>query len=134
MINNVTLIGRAVREPELKYTGNGTAVATFTLACDRPFTGSDGKKETDFIPVVLWRASAEFAANNVKKGKLQAVTGRIQVRNYENTEGKKVFVTEVVADNIRVIEWGDVMNNAHAGDPFGDDGKPIEISDDDMPF
>ncbi|MCY7487937.1 single-stranded DNA-binding protein [Paenibacillus alvei] len=134
MINNVTLVGRATKEPELRYTNSGVAIATFQLACDRPFTGADGKKETDFIPVVLWRAAAEFAANNVKKGKLQAVTGRIQVRNYENGEGKKVFVTEVVADNIRVIEWGDVMNNTHAGDPFGDDGKPLDISDDDMPF
>ncbi|MFW5436272.1 single-stranded DNA-binding protein [Paenibacillus apiarius] len=129
MLNRVVLIGRTTRDAELRYTNSGVATATFSIAVDRPFQGKDGKKETDFIPVVLWRQTAEFAANNVKKGKLQAVEGRIQTRSYEK-DGQKVYVTEVVADNIRVLEWGD----SQAADPFTDEGRPLDISDDDMPF
>lgn len=132
MINNVTVVGRATREPDLKYTGSGIAVASMTLACDRPFKGASGEKETDFIDVVLWRQAAEFAAENVKKGKLQAVTGRIQTRTYENNEGRNVKVTEVVANEIRVLEWGN--STAPQADPFADDGLPLDISDDDLPF
>lgn len=136
MLNRVILIGRATKEPELKYTPNGTATATFTLACDRPFKNAQGEKESDFIPVVLWRQAAEFAAEHVKKGKLQAVEGRLQIRNYENNEGKRVYITEVVADNIRVLEWADSgrTNNSNASDPFAGDSVPMDISDDDLPF
>lgn len=141
MINRIILVGRATKDAELKYTPNGTASASLTLACERPFKNAQGEKESDFIPVVLWRQAAEFAAENVKKGKLQAVEGRLQVRNYENNEGKRVYITEVVADNIRVLEWADSgrsnntgNNNNNASDPFGGEGVPMDISDDDLPF
>ena len=137
MLNRVVLIGRATKDAELKYTPNGTASATLTLACERPFKNAQGEKESDFIPVVLWRQAAEFAAEHVKKGKLQAVEGRIQVRNYENNEGKRVYITEVVADNIRVLEWADngrTNDNGNSADPFSGEGVPMDISDDDLPF
>lgn len=135
MLNRVVLLGRPTKDPELRYTASGVATATFTMAVDRPFKNAAGEAEADFIPVVLWRQAAEFAANNVKKGKLQAVEGRIQTRNYENGEGKRVYVTEVVADSIRVIEWGDSAGSAQGNeDPFKDDGGTWDISEDDLPF
>lgn len=134
MLNRVVLVGRAVKDPELRYTTSGVATATFTLAIDRPFQNQNGEKEADFIPVVLWRQAAEFAANNVKKGKLQAVDGRIQTRNYENNEGQRIYVTEVVADNIRVLEWAERGEQQGQRNPFADDGKPLDIGDDDLPF
>ena len=95
-MNKVTLIGRLTKEPELKYTpGAGTAVLTVTLAVDRRFN-KEGQKETDFIPVVIWGKQAESTAQYVSKGKLIAVSGRIQTRNYDHKDGYKVYVTEVV--------------------------------------
>ncbi|CAI6079526.1 Single-stranded DNA-binding protein A [Paenibacillus sp. JJ-100] len=160
MLNRVILIGRLTRDPELRYTPAGVAVTQFTLAVDRPFTSQGGEREADFIPVVTWRQLAETCANYLRKGRLAAVEGRIQVRNYENNEGKRVYVTEVIADNVRFLEsanrdggggGGQPMreepsyggsgrasnNNASRSnnqDPFSDDGKPIDISDDDLPF
>lgn len=137
MLNKSILIGRLTADPTLHYTPNGVAVTTFTIACDRPF--SNDNKETDFIPVVSWRTQAENCANYLRKGRLCAVEGRIQVRNYENNEGKRIYVTEVIADNVRFLEKGrDEDGNKHEydkqKDPFVDDGKPIDISDDDLPF
>ncbi|MBR2565115.1 single-stranded DNA-binding protein [Paenibacillus sp.] len=162
MLNRVILIGRLTRDPELRYTPAGVAVTQFTLAVDRPFTSQGGEREADFIPVVTWRQLAETCANYLRKGRLAAVEGRIQVRNYENNEGKRVYVTEVIADNVRFLEsanreggggggqpmreepsygggGGRASNNNNAArsnnqDPFSDDGKPIDISDDDLPF
>ncbi|MCZ1265640.1 MULTISPECIES: single-stranded DNA-binding protein [Paenibacillus] len=162
MLNRVILIGRLTRDPELRYTPAGVAVTQFTLAVDRPFTSQGGEKEADFIPVVTWRQLAETCANYLRKGRLAAVEGRIQVRNYENNEGKRVYVTEVIADNVRFLESANRDNNGGGGggqpmreepsyggggrannnnnsrsnnqDPFSDDGKPIDISDDDLPF
>src|SRR5690606_25277989 len=142
---------------ELRYTPSGVAVTQFTLACDRPFTNANGEREADFIPIVTWRQLAETCANYLRKGRLTAVEGRIQVRNYENNEGRRVYVTEVVADDVRLLESASSENRepsgdypdrqggysggsrggGHAGpmnDPFQDDGKPIDISDDDLPF
>ncbi|MBY0205294.1 single-stranded DNA-binding protein [Paenibacillus cucumis (ex Kampfer et al. 2016)] len=131
MLNRVILIGRLTRDPELRYTPNGTATASFNLAVDRPF----GDKETDFIPIVTWRQTAEACANYLRKGRLAAVEGRIQVRNYENNEGNRVYVTEVIADNVRFLERGEQQGgNRNDSDPFNDNGKPIDISDDDLPF
>ena len=104
MLNRVILIGRLTRDPELRYTPAGVAVTQFTLAVDRPFTSQGGEREADFIPVVTWRQLAETCANYLRKGRLAAVEGRIQVRNYENNEGKRVYVTEVIADNVRFLE------------------------------
>lgn len=102
MLNRIILIGRLTRDPELRYTPAGVAVTQFTLAVDRNFTGQNGEREADFIPVVAWRQLAETCANYLRKGRLTAVEGRIQVRNYENNEGKRVYVTEVIADNVRL--------------------------------
>jgi len=136
-VNKVILIGRLTRDPDLRYTPNGTAVTTFTLACDRPFTKANGEKETDFIPIVVWRKLAEICAEHLKKGRLVAVEGRIQVRHYENNEGRRVYVTEVVAESVKFLESsreGRRDDPGPADDPFADDGKPIEINDDDLPF
>lgn len=161
MLNRVILIGRLTKDPELRYTPAGVAVTQFTIAVDRPFSGSNGEREADFIPVVTWRQLAETCANYLRKGRLTAVEGRIQVRNYENNEGKRVYVTEVIADNVRFLESNRDGNqqreegsygsgdgyNAGGGsnrpaqpsrssnvDPFKDDGRPIDISEDDLPF
>ena len=135
MLNRAILIGRLTRDPEMRYTPNGIATTSFTIACDRPV--AQGKeKEADFIPVVTWRQTAEACANYLKKGRLCAVEGRIQVRNYENNEGKRVYVTEVVADNVRFLERGEQQErpaDKPSNDPFSD-GKPISIDESDLPF
>ncbi|MPU17311.1 single-stranded DNA-binding protein, partial [Acinetobacter baumannii] len=97
MLNRVILIGRLTKDPELRYTSGGVATTSFTLAVDRQFQ-TNGQKEADFIPVVTWRQTAEACANYLHKGRLTAVEGRIQVRNYENNEGRRIYVTEVIAD------------------------------------
>lgn len=132
MLNRVILIGRLTADPSLRYTPAGVAVTQFTLAVDRPFT-SNGEREADFIPVVTWRQLAETCANYLHKGRLTAVEGRIQVRNYENSESKRVYVTEVIADNVRFLE-SNRDNSNHKDNPFADDGKPIDIPDSDLPF
>jgi single-strand DNA-binding protein len=145
MLNRVILIGRLTKDPELRYTPNGVAVTSFSLAVDRPFSNQQGEKEADFINIVTWRQLAETCANYLRKGRLTAVEGRLQIRNYENNEGRKVYVTEVVADNVRFLESMGSNNNRNDNsgretsaprydDPFTDDGKPIDISDDDLPF
>ncbi|GCL71766.1 single-stranded DNA-binding protein [Paenibacillus naphthalenovorans] len=142
MLNRTILIGRLTRDGELRYTPAGVAVFTFTLAVDRPFT-NNGQREADFIPIVTWRQLAETCANYLRKGRLTAIEGRIQVRNYDNSEGRRVYVTEVIADNVRFLESNrgeggqDLGRQDQTGrenqDPFQEDGKPIDISDD-LPF
>ncbi|MFV0560392.1 MAG: single-stranded DNA-binding protein [Enterococcus sp.] len=104
MINNVVLVGRLTKDPDLRYTSSGTAVATFTLAINRNFTNQNGDREADFINCVIWRKSAETLANYARKGTLLGVTGRIQTRNYDNQQGQKVYVTEVIAENFQLLE------------------------------
>ena len=104
MINRVVLVGRLTKDPELRYTPNGVPVATFTLAVNRTFTNQQGERETDFINVVVWRRQAENAANYLKKGNLAGVDGRIQTRNYEGQDGKRVYVTEVLAESVQFLE------------------------------
>lgn len=104
MINNVTLVGRLTKDPDLRYTASGTAVATFTLAVNRNFTNQNGNREADFINCVIWRQQAENLSNWAKKGTLIGVTGRIQTRNYENQQGQRVYVTEIVADDFQILE------------------------------
>ncbi|MFT8872805.1 MAG: single-stranded DNA-binding protein [Sporolactobacillus sp.] len=170
MINRVVLVGRLTKNPELRYTPNGVAVTSFTLAVDRPFSNQQGEREADFIPVVVWRRQAENAANFLTKGSLAGVDGRVQTRNYENSEGRRVYVTEVVADSVQFLEpkgarrvapgndfptpppTGNDYDQPHAAeqsnygtgrpqsappsnnDPFAGSSKPIDISDDDLPF
>lgn len=104
MINNVVLVGRLTKEPDLRYTNNGTAAASFTLAVNRSFKNANGDREADFINCVIWRKSAETLANYARKGTLLGITGRIQTRNYENQQGQRVYVTEVVAENFQLLE------------------------------
>ncbi|MFO8069667.1 MAG: single-stranded DNA-binding protein [Alkalibacterium sp.] len=104
MINNVVLVGRLTRDAELRYTGSGIAVASFTVAVERPYTNAQGERETDFINCVAWRKTAEIVSNFTRKGSLVGVTGRMQTRNYTNNEGRKVYITEVVCENFQMLE------------------------------
>lgn len=138
MINNVTLVGRLTRDPELKYTPSNIAIATFNLAVNRNFKGANGEREADFINCMMWRKQAELFAEWCKKGNLVGITGRIQTRSYENQQGQRVYVTEVVAETFQQLEKRD--NSANQSNieeqmpaSFGAT-NPLDISDDDMPF
>ena len=193
MINRAVLVGRLTRDPELRYTANGAAVASFTVAVNRQFTNSQGEREADFINCVIWRKAAENFSNFTNKGSLVGIDGRLQTRNYENQQGQRVYVTEVVVENFSLLEsraesekrnsgagsnqapsynnnnnqssqspFGNNNNNNYGnnagngnfdnsnnnsnnnnqsnnsnnnnGDPFANNSKPIDISDDDLPF
>lgn len=138
MINNVVLIGRLTRDVELRYTPSNIAVATFNLAVNRNFKNQDGEREADFINCVMWQKSAENLANWTRKGMLIGITGRIQIRSYENQQGQRVYVTEVVADSFQVLEKRDNSANQSSMDsqmpPNFENSRPMDISDDDLPF
>ena len=151
MINNVTLVGRITRDPELRYTPQNQAVTTFSLAVNRQFKNANGDREADFINCVIWRQQAENLAIWAKKGALIGITGRIQTRHYENQQGQHVYVTEVVADSFQLLESrrerGNVptpppsaaqsnptqSSSAYSHDPFAN-SEPMNIQDDDLPF
>ena len=138
MINNVVLIGRLTRDVELRYTPSNIAVATFNLAVNRNFKNQDGEREADFINCVMWQKSAENLVNWTRKGMLIGITGRIQTRSYENQQGQRVYVTEVVADSFQVLEKRDNSANKLSMDsqmpPNFGNSQPMDISDDDLPF
>ena len=137
MINNVVLVGRLVRDPELRYTPNNQAVATFSLAVNHNFKSQNGEREADFINCVIWRQQAENLANWAKKGALIGITGRIQTRSYENQQGQRVYVTEVIADSFQLLERRDNGAKQQATDNnkyFSQNTAPMDISDDDLPF
>lgn len=143
MLNSVVLVGRLTRDAELRYTPNNQAVATFTLAVNRNFKSQNGEREADFINCVIWQQQAENLANWAKKGALIGITGRIQTRNYENQQGQRVYVTEVVADNFQLLEFNKQndqnQTQSHSHQPnFGRNepmrSNPMDISDDDLPF
>lgn len=120
MINNVVLVGRLTKDAELRYTQSNIAVATFTLAVNRPFKNDAGEREADFINCVIWRQSAENLANWAKKGSLIGVTGAIQTRNYDNQQGQRVYVTEVIASNFQMLESrNNQQNNQGYQDNYG---------------
>ena len=104
MINRVVLVGRLTRDPELRTTGSGISVATFTLAVDRQFTNAQGERGADFISCVIWRKAAENFCNFTSKGSLVGIDGRIQTRSYDNKDEQRVYVTEVVVDNFSLLE------------------------------
>lgn len=104
MLNKVILIGRLTRDPEMRYTPQGIAVANFSLAVDRPFTNADGNRETDFIDCVAWRKLGETVGNHLTKGRLVAAEGRLQIRSYEAQDGTKRRVAEVICDNVRFLD------------------------------
>lgn len=103
MINQVTVVGRLTKDPERRATSDGTSVSNVTLAVNRSFTNQQGGVDTDFIPCILWRKMAENTVKYCRKGSVVGVVGRIQTRNYENQEGKRVYVTEIVAEQIRFL-------------------------------
>ncbi|MED0659841.1 MULTISPECIES: single-stranded DNA-binding protein [Bacillus] len=111
MMNRVVLVGRLTRDPELRYTPNGVAVATFTLAVNRNYTNQQGEREADFINCVVWRRPAENVANYLKKGSLAGVDGRLQTRNYEAQDGRRVYVTEVLAESVQFLEPRSASSN-----------------------
>ena len=158
-MNKVFLIGRLTRDPELRYTGSNTPVASFTLAVNRTFTNQAGEREADFINIVVWRKQAENVKNYLSQGSQVAVDGRIQTRSYDDNNGQKRYVTEVVADNVEFL--GTKGSNSGSNNngftpqeptpydfgkepeangtnvdsnPFADFGSSIEISDDELPF
>lgn len=132
MLNKCVLIGRLTKDCELRYTTSGTAVATFTLAVDRP-RRADSEKETDFIPVVAWGKSAENCANYIGKGSLAAVDGRIQVRTYEAKDGGRRWVTEVIAERVVFLDKrGERAADTNVGG--NEIGHEVEFDDDSIPF
>ena len=159
MINSICLVGRMTKDAELRYTPSNVAVATFTLAVNRNRKNENGEREADFINCVIWRQQAENLANWAKKGSLIGVTGRIQTRNYENQQGQRVYVTEVVAESFQLLESRTAREGQGAGNfsaggnhkspyqapaqstpnfareerPFGA-SDPLDISDDMLPF
>ena len=106
-MNKIILLGRLTKDPEVRYTDSGKVVCQFTLAVDRPFTNPDGKREADFIPVVMWGKQAETAGNGLHHGNRALVDGRLQIRSYEGKDGNKHWVTEVIADRFEFIERRD---------------------------
>lgn len=144
MINRVILVGRLVRDPDLRYTPNGVAVSNFTIAANRPFTNEAGEREADFVNCVTWRKTAENLANYMTKGSIIGVDGRIQTRSYDNVEGKKVYVTEVVAETIQFLESKNNKppasndeqknNESNQPDPQQEMLEPIDVPQDDLPF
>lgn len=149
MINRVILVGRLTKDPEFRTTPSGVNIANFTLAVNRTFTNVQGEREADFINVVVFRKQAENVNNYLFKGHLAGVDGRMQSRSYENKEGQRVFVTEVVADSVQFLE---PKNNGQANNiskgqqtgtnnqrssndnPFANNNGPIDIQSDDLPF
>lgn len=162
-MNKVFLIGRLTRDPELRYTGSNVAVASFTLAVNRTYSNQSGERETDFINIVVWRKQAENVKNYLIQGSQVAIDGRIQTRNYDDQDGKRHYITEVVADNVEFLGTkgsNTASNNQSSSqpveptpydfgnqtpqtiekttdidsNPFADFGSSIEISDDELPF
>lgn len=172
-MNTVQLVGRLTRDVELRFTSSGTAVGSFTIAVNRNFTNQQGEREADFISCVIWRKAAENLANFTRKGSLIAIDGRLQTRSYDNQQGQRVYVTEVVVNNFGLLESRSVteqrpvsspntnhqtgaygagggqgyqsqpqmnQNNynqsfsSSSTSPFMDEGHPIDISEDDLPF
>lgn len=124
MINNVVLVGRLTRDPELRYTGSGTAVASFTLAVNRNFKNQNGQIEADFINCVIWRKPAETLSQYAHKGALIGVTGRLQTRSYDNQQGQRVYVTEVICDNFQLLESKRTSNERDQSREFGASSMP----------
>nr|DAP40335.1 MAG TPA: Single strand binding protein [Caudoviricetes sp.] len=142
MLNNVSLVGRLTKDVDLRYTPSNVAVATFTLAVNRTFKNENGEREADFINCVMWRQQAENLANWAKKGALIGITGRIQTRSYDNQQGQRVYVTEVVAEQFQLLEskgQGNQGQQRQAQQETPDfsrntNANPLDISDDMLPF
>lgn len=134
MLNKCILIGRLTRDPSTSYTTSGIARTKFTLAVERNFTGADGKKQVDYIDVVVWRALAENCSKYLRKGLMTAVVGRLEIRSYEGNDGQKRKVAEVVADEVRFLEWPKDGQAQQADVAAMFDGREVNLSDNDLPF
>jgi single-strand DNA-binding protein len=126
MLNQIVLIGRLTRDPELRYTPSGVPVATFRLAVDRPFSNAQGQRETDFFDIVAWRKQAELVANHIQKGRLVAVQGRLQARQYDTPEGQRRTVYEIVADRVAFLDRKPTSSDSM--------GEEVDLPQDDIPF
>lgn len=154
-MNKVFLIGRLTRDPELRYTSSNIPVASFSIAVNRTFANQNGEREADFINIVVWRKQAENCKNYLNQGSQVAIDGRIQTRNYEDQNGQKRYVTEVVADNVQFLDTKaareqreessninpynidkkqNIDINDIPDDPFKDFGEEIKIDENDLPF
>ena len=161
-MNKVVLIGRLTRDPELRYTGSNLPVATFSIAVNRPFSNQAGEREADFINIVVWRKQAENCKNYLTQGSQVAIEGRLQTRNYDDQNGQKRYITEVIADNVEFLGSRNSSTNSNNmsapasksaeltpydfggapepkgtdidSNPYADFGASIEISDDELPF
>ncbi|EIK0300858.1 TPA: single-stranded DNA-binding protein [Staphylococcus pseudintermedius] len=145
MLNRVVLVGRLTKDPEFRTTQSGVEVATFTLAVNRNYKNKNGEQQADFINCIVFRKQAENVNNYLNKGNLAGVDGRLQSRSYENQEGRRIFVTEVICDSVQFLESknNNQSNNqsqqqrgqAPAQDnPFTNANNPIDIDDEDLPF
>nr|DAX76609.1 MAG TPA: Single strand binding protein [Caudoviricetes sp.] len=155
-MNNANLVGRLTRPVDLRYTQTGIAYGSFTIAVNRKYKNKDGEREADFINCVIWKKGAELLANYTQKGSLIGVSGPIQTRNYDNQQGQRVYVTEVLVENFDFLESrkNDADGFSNAGnintqnynknqnlggnfannDPFTANGETFEVQDDDLPF
>ncbi len=135
-MNKVILIGRLTKDPELKYTSSDIANTTFSIAVDRPFTNQDGEREADFINIVVWRKQAENCKNYLTKGSQVAIEGRIQTRNYDDQDGNKKYITEVVADSVQFLSTKkpETTEETQSDNSIIDIDIPVEITDEDLPF
>jgi len=131
MLNRVVLIGRLTRDPELRETSSGIAVANLALAVERDYKNQSGEREVDFINVQVWRKLAEVVTDNLQKGRLVAVEGRLQVRSYETQEGQKRRVSEVVAEKVQFLDWPKEKQETSG---FAGFGTEVSFSEDDIPF
>jgi len=160
MINRVVLVGRLTRDPELRYTSSNTAVTSFTVAVNRQFTNAQGNRDADFINCAIWRKAAEIFVKYTHKGSLVSVDGRIQTSSYENQQGQRFYRTDVIVENFSFLDSNHENSqnsnstnsknnqigsnnsgsnsprnqNNQKSDPFEDNSRPIDISDDDLPF
>lgn len=120
MLNHITIMGRMVKDPELRRTASGISCVSFTVAVDRDFSGKDsGEKETDFIDCLAWRSTADFVSKYFTKGRMAVVSGRLQVRKWQNKDGENRYSTEVVAEN---VYFGDSKKEASGGNSYGQQG------------
>jgi single-strand DNA-binding protein len=148
-MNKTFLVGHLTKDPELKYLADNTAVCTFTIAVNRQFSNAQGKKEADYINIVVWRKQAESVKKYCLKGSLVGIDGKIQTRSYDNQEGKKVYVTEVVADNVTFLgsksngqavspqDFNDLHTRTESpidDTPFADFGETVVLNEDDIAF
>lgn len=141
MLNKIIIMGRLTRDPELRRTGSGTAVTSFSMACDRDFKSQSGDKETDFIEVVAWKNTAEFVSKYFSKGRMAVVEGRLQIRDWTDKAGNKRTTAEVVADNVYFADSKRSESNDNQKENFNalsgrlsDDFVPISEEDGELPF